>query len=59
MKEPSAFSKVDSKAKESASLPFKDNPMAPASKLKLILNKRLAIAQARESKKTVEGPSPI
>lgn len=65
VKEPSAFSKVDSKADTKAKaqpLPFKDNPMAQASKAEANAKQaaeRKAQATTLESKKTVEGPSPI
>lgn len=65
VKEPSAFSKVDSKADTKAKaqpLPFKDNPMAQASKAEANAKQaaeRKAQATTLESKKTVEGPSPL
>ncbi len=65
VKEPSAFSKVDSKADTKAKaqpLPFKDNPMAQASKAEANAKQaaeRKAQATTLASKKTVEGPSPI
>lgn len=68
VKEPSAFSKVDSKADtkgqkaKAEPLPFKDNPMAQASKAEANAKQaaeRKAQATTLESKKTVEGPSPI
>ena len=59
----SAFSPINDKADAKAQqLPFKDNPMAQASKAKANAEQaaeRKAQATTLESKKTVEGPSPI
>ena len=65
VKDSSAFSKVDSKVDTKAKaqpLPFKDNPMAQASKAEANAKQaaeRKAQATTLESKKTVEGPSPL
>ena len=59
----STFSKVNSKTKaEAQQLPFKDDPMAQASKAEANAKQaveRKAQAKTLESNKTVEGPSPL